>query len=70
MGEIFLDKALGLLSSDKQKDRIDGLAGLCGLYLTGGIVANIISRSQTHFTAEQAECQIVSLLFEYILGFT
>ncbi|KAJ5656271.1 hypothetical protein N7507_008221 [Penicillium longicatenatum] len=28
MGEIFLDKALGLLSSDKQKDRADGLADL------------------------------------------
>ncbi|KAJ5745974.1 hypothetical protein N7520_011156 [Penicillium odoratum] len=28
MGEIFLDKALGFLSSDKQKDRADGLADL------------------------------------------
>jgi hypothetical protein len=28
MGEIYLDKALGLLSSDKQKERADGLAGL------------------------------------------
>jgi hypothetical protein len=28
MGEIYLDKALGLLSSDKQKERADGLAGM------------------------------------------
>jgi len=28
MGEIYLDKALGLLSSEKQKERADGLAGL------------------------------------------
>ncbi|KAJ6102700.1 hypothetical protein N7486_005127 [Penicillium sp. IBT 16267x] len=28
MGEIFLDKALGFLSSDKQKDRAEGLADL------------------------------------------
>lgn len=28
MGEIYLDKTLGLLSSDKQKERADGLAGL------------------------------------------
>lgn len=28
MGEIYLDKVLGLLSSDKQKERADGLAGL------------------------------------------
>ncbi|KAJ5160097.1 uncharacterized protein N7482_007101 [Penicillium canariense] len=28
MGEIFLDKALGLLSSDKQKERADGLADI------------------------------------------
>lgn len=28
MGEILLEKALGQLSSDKQKERTDGLAGL------------------------------------------
>ncbi|KAJ5101854.1 hypothetical protein NUU61_004076 [Penicillium alfredii] len=28
MGEVFLDKAIGLLSSDKQKERSDGLADL------------------------------------------
>ncbi|KAJ5690143.1 hypothetical protein N7462_004535 [Penicillium macrosclerotiorum] len=28
MGEVFLDKALGLLSSDRQKDRADGIADL------------------------------------------
>lgn len=28
MGEIYLDKTLGLLSSDKQKERADSLAGL------------------------------------------
>lgn len=32
MGEIFLDKALGFLSSDKQKDRADGLAGWFWLF--------------------------------------
>jgi hypothetical protein len=36
MGEIYLDKALGLLSSDKQKERTDGLAGLILSLSTAG----------------------------------
>lgn len=38
MGEIFLDKALALLSSEKQKERADGLAGPLNVFfcdLTG-----------------------------------
>ena len=61
MGEIFLDKALGLLSSDKQKDRADGLAGPCGYCFTQMTVAERVPRSQTCLATEQAEFQIVSL---------
>lgn len=39
MGEIYLDKALGLLSSDKQKERADGLAGLTlAMFMTVTVV--------------------------------
>lgn len=56
MGEIFLDKALGQLSSDKQRERADGLAGTfqdsfqLAVYVSLLMLA--VSRSQTHFTAE------------------
>lgn len=56
MGEIFLDKALGQLSSDKQRERTDGLAGNFHasfeyvLYVS--LLISMVPRSQTHSTAE------------------
>jgi hypothetical protein len=62
MGEIYLDKALGLLSSDKQKERADGLAGLILSLLTTarGFNINSIFRSQTYPAAKQTEFKAVS----------
>lgn len=61
MGEIFLDKTISLLSSDKQKARSDGLAGCFISYLISEITgANSIDRLEAHITAEQEELQAVS----------
>jgi hypothetical protein len=61
MGEVFLDKTISLLSSDKQKARSDGLAG-CFSILSHCRKndANSISRLEAHIPAEQEELQAVS----------
>ena len=46
MGEIFLDRALGLLASEKQKDRTDGLAG----WLVKNVLLEKASTKWTHQT--------------------
>ena len=61
MGEVFLDKTISLLSSDKQKARSDGLAGCFSiLYYCRMADANLIARLETHIPAEQEELQTVS----------
>ena len=60
MGEIFLDKTISLLSSDKQKARSDGLAGCFITYLSETTCANSIDRLEAHIPAEQEDLQTVS----------
>lgn len=54
MGEVFLDKTISLLSSDKQKARSDGLAGLI-LSISShrkNTGANPLGRLKAHLPAE------------------
>ena len=60
MAEITLDRAVALLSSERQKDRTDGLAGLYWDLRTSkpGLTKHF-ARFEAYPTAEQAKHQIV-----------
>lgn len=69
MAEITLDRAVALLSSERQKDRTDGLAGLChaGLWFllfffflnTSILLMKGPERFEAYSAAKQEKLQIV-----------